>query len=302
MHPEASPQGHLPPAFTQASSSLRRRVLRPSQHAGVGHARPDGGDCLPHGRREAPLLGPCRMSVKLRDRLSIDVANLKEATSVIVKHHYLHRGRTMAQMPYWITLDGTRKGVLLFSLPRLSVTFQGYRPMSLIELARLWINPTVQIQQVQDSNGREHAFPVATCSVGMALRQIRQDWHGKYPHLPDIDACVSWADDQHHEGTVYRAANFEEVGKSGGVLHGNTRRPNGGRDQLHGDYRHIKTAFIYRYRRSLSEAHKLEARIVWGASRPRLSRRQRVKLAMDGRQPTLSGLELDSAPVASHAP
>ena len=200
------------------------------------------------------------MTAKLRERLTLEVANLKEATAVIVEKHYLHRGRTMAQMPYWITLDGKRIGVLLFALPRLSVTYQGHRPMNLVELARMWIDPDAQGQRVKDSNGREHSLALATCAIGMALRRIRQDWHGKYPHLPDIEACVSWADDEHHEGTVYRAANFEEVGKSGGALHGNSRRSNGGRDQLNPDYRHIKTAFIHRYQRPLVAIQKTRAR------------------------------------------
>ncbi len=239
-------------------------------------------------------------TAKLRDRLALDIANLKEATALIVENHYLHRGRTMAQMPYWITLDGVRGGVLLFALPRLSVTYQGYGPMNLIELARMWIDPDVQGQRVKDSTGQEHTLAIATCAVGMALRQIRQDWHGKYPHLPSIEACVSWADDEHHEGTIYRAANFEEVGKSGGSLHGNAPRPNGGRDQLNLDYHHIKTAFIRRYRRSLSDAQKATARAVWDDFRPRLSRSQRLKLEAAGKQLSLSGREMGSPRAACH--
>lgn len=240
--------------------------------------------------------------MKLRNRLSLTTANLKEATEVIVANHYLHRGRTMAQMPYWITLDEERIGVLLFALPRLSVPYQGYGPMNLIELARMWIDPAAQGHRVTDSNGREHSLALATCAIGKALRHIRQDWHGKYPHLPNIEACVSWADDEHHEGTVYRAANFEEVGKSGGTLHGNGRRPNGGRDQLNQDYCHIKTAFIYRYRLGLSDVQKATAIAVWEGQRPRLSRRQRLKLEGAVKQLTLSGLETDSPLSAYHVP
>lgn len=243
---------------------------------------------------------PCP-SVKLRERLSLEFANLKEATALIVEKHYLHRGRTMAQMPYWIMFDGARIGVLLFALPRLSVTYQGHGPMNLVELARMWIDPDAQGQRVKDSNGREHTLALATCAIGMALRRIRQDWHGKYPHLPIIEACVSWADDEHHEGTVYRAANFEEVGKSGGSLHGNAHRANGGRDQLNKDYRHIKTAFIHRYQRRLSDAQKEKARVVWADVRPRLSKSQRRKLEAAGRQPVLSGLETDSGRADSRA-
>lgn len=233
---------------------------------------------------------------KLRDRLHLSVANLKEATEVIVENHYLHRGRTMAQMPYWINLDGNRSGVLLFSLPRLSVTYQGYRPMNLIELARLWVDPNVQGQRVVDSDGQEHSLAISTCAIGAALRQIRQDWHGKYPHLPMIEACVSWADDEHHEGTVYRASNFVEVGKSGGCLHGNAHRSNGGKDQLNEDYRHIKTAFIYRFRRQLTASQKATALTAWASLRPPLSKGQRLKLAGAGRQLALSGLMTDSLP------
>ena len=58
--------------------------------------------------------------------------------------------------------------------------------MNLIELARMWIAPEAQGYRVTDSTGREHTLAIATCAIGMALRQIRQDWHGKYPHLPSI--------------------------------------------------------------------------------------------------------------------
>ena len=240
--------------------------------------------------------------MKLRERVNLEIANLKEATEVIVANHYLRRGRTMAQMPYWITLDAERIGVLLFALPRLSVHYQGYGPMNLIELARMWIEPTVQGRRVTDSNGREHTLALASCAIGKALRRIRQDWHGKYPYLPNIEACVSWADDEHHEGTVYRAANFEEVGKSGGISHGNRRRPNGGRDQLNQDYSHIKTAFIYRYRLELSDGQKATAVADWEDQRPRQSRRQRLKLKLAAGELVLSDPGTDSPPSVYHGP
>ena len=72
----------------------------------------------------------------LKNRIGLEIANLQEATKVIVENHYLHRGRTMGQIAYWVTLDGQRCGVLLFALPRLSVKFRGHGPMNLVELAR----------------------------------------------------------------------------------------------------------------------------------------------------------------------
>lgn len=204
-----------------------------------------------------------RPSTNLRARLDVAVADLKEATQVIVQNHYLHRGRTMAQMPYWVHLDSRRVGVILYAYPRMSAKYHGYAPMNLVELARMWLHPAVQGLRIVDSHDREHAFTVATCAVGKSLRRIRADWHGKYPHLPDVLAVVSWADQEHHEGTIYRAANFREVGTSGGSLHGNTLRPNGGHDQLNPDYLHLKTAFLYEYARPLSRTPNSVAELAW---------------------------------------
>ena len=198
-------------------------------------------------------------SGRLKQRIDLRVANLKEATAVIVEKHYLHRGRTMAQMPYWITLDEQVCGVMLFAYPRMSATYQGFRPMNLLELARLWIDPLVQGIKVRDRDGKEHAFSVATCAVGKALRRLRQDWHVKYPRLPDVLAIVSWADAEHHEGTIYKACNFTEVGRSGGTYHGSTLRSNGGHDQLNPDYLHEKRAFMYIYPRELTEEDRQRA-------------------------------------------
>lgn len=234
-------------------------------------------------------------ATKLRERVQLEWANLREATAVIVENHYLHRGRTMAQLPYWITLDGRRVGVLLFAYPRMSVAYQGYHPMTLVELARMWVVPDVQGLRVRDSRGAEHAFAVATCAVGKALRRVRQDWHGKYPHLPDALAVVSWADQVHHEGTIYRAANFREVGVSGGALHGSAHRVNGGRDQLHPDYLHLKSAFIYEYAKPLRDAEKRRAEAAWAGIRPNYkSRGPRIyRKTSDQLAESQSGLPLD---------
>lgn len=215
---------------------------------------------------------------RLRHRVSLQLANLREATAVIVENHYLHRGRTMAQMAYWVMLDEERCGVLLFALPRMSVEYHGIRPMNIVELARMWLDPKVQGCRVLDSSGGEHAFAVATCAVGKSLRRIRQDWHGKYPHLPDILACASWADEVHHEGTIYRAANFAEVGRSGGTLHGSARRPNGGNDQLNPDYLHFKRAFLYHWPRPLTNVEKDQAFKRWEGLRPVRPRGKRAAL------------------------
>lgn len=172
-------------------------------------------------------------------------ADLRAVTRVVTARHYLHRGRTMAQMAYWITVDGRKRGCLLYAYPRVSERIDGYPPLRLLELARVWLNPTEQGVTLVDSLGQEHAPPTLSRAIGASLRRVRSDWQVKYPlHRPAL-AVIAWSDDEHHEGTIYRAANFQERGKSGGALHGNAHRRNGGHDQLHEDYRHPKTRFLY---------------------------------------------------------
>ena len=221
---------------------------------------------LEFGRRNEERLGLSPSGEpRLASRICLVVANLREATEFIVRKHYLRRGRTMAQLPYWVTLDGDRAGVILYSYPRLSVEFHGHAPLRLLELARLWVDPNLQGLRVMDRLGREHSLAVASCAVGRSLRRIRGDWYGKYPHLPDVDAVVAWSDQVHHEGTIYRAANFRETGTSGGALHRATPRPNGGHDHLHADYVHVKTTFLYEFRRSLTKCERRRAEREWAS-------------------------------------
>ena len=51
---------------------------------------------------------------KLSKRLTLKIANLKQSSLIIIYHHYLHRSRTMSQLPYWICIDDNPVGVLLF--------------------------------------------------------------------------------------------------------------------------------------------------------------------------------------------
>ena len=184
---------------------------------------------------------------KLSKRLSLQLADLKESSKIIKRHHYLHRGRTMSQLPYWICIDGEKVGVLLYSLPRISNAIDGIEPMKLLELARLWINPTVQNLSYEDSKGKSHSLPVASCAMGKSMRRIRNDWKMKYPSLPGIDAIVSWCDDTRHEGTIYKSSNFKVTGKSGGNSHGAGKRKVSGNYIPHKDFKNVKTRFLYKF-------------------------------------------------------
>ena len=184
---------------------------------------------------------------KLSLRLTLEIADLKDASKIIKRHHYLHRGRTMSQIPYWISIDKIRVGVLLYSLPRISSPVDGIEPIKLLELARLWINPSVQNLTYEDRTGKSHSLSVASCAMGKSIKRIRCDWKMKYPNLPEIDAIVSWCDDTRHEGIIYKSSNFIVTGKSGGNSHGAGKRKVG-ENQIHRkDYRNVKTRFLFRF-------------------------------------------------------
>ncbi len=110
---------------------------------------------------------------ELLTRLSLQLANLKESSLIIV--HYLHRTRAMAQLPYWICIDGKQIGVLLFSLPRISVPVDGVEPVKLLELARIWVHPSLQNLYYEDRNGKKHSLCVVSCVVGKSLKRVKKD-------------------------------------------------------------------------------------------------------------------------------
>jgi hypothetical protein len=180
----------------------------------------------------------------------------------------------MAQIAYWVMLDDKPCGALLFALPRLSVPFHGYAPMSLIELARCWLQPAVQDCWVRDQSGRSHNLPVASCALGKSLRVIRRDWHGKYPHLPHIRACVAWSDRQLHRGTIYQAANFVQLGMTSVSQPGAGTRRTGGHHLHHSDYLRVKATYLYAWKRPLSANEFTAAELDWANRRP--SRRIRT--------------------------
>ena len=197
---------------------------------------------------------------KLSKRLTLEVAETKEATRIVVVYHYLHRGRTMAQLHYWILVDGIRVGVMSFAYPRLSSHIKKVRPMNILELARLWISPDVQDKKYKKSpKNTHHAVSVASCAIGKALRIIQVDWFRKYAlekkskknkgllNKVDICAVVSWADNTHHEGIVYKASNFKELKRdSGGSFHGKRKKRDGSYDLTnHADYLNQKTMYWY---------------------------------------------------------
>jgi hypothetical protein len=80
-------------------------------------------------------------------------------------------------------------------------------------------------------------------------------------HDVEVFAIVSWADNNHHEGTVYKASNFEKKKKdSGGQYHGNRKRRDGTYDLTkHADIKNIKTLWWYEFKSGLTVHQKRHA-------------------------------------------
>ena len=189
---------------------------------------------------------------KLSDRISLELAPLNTATRVVVYHHYLHRCRTMAQMAYWIMVDNIKVGVLLFSYPRLSSPIDGIAPLNMLELARVWVHDSVQNSAVKDSGGNSHTVPILSSSISKALKRIRSDWHEKYNKSPDIDAILSYTDTQTHDGTIYRASNFSDLGECKNASTGNSKMSDGTTRVYRKDYSSVKRLFIYKFMKRLT--------------------------------------------------
>jgi hypothetical protein len=127
------------------------------------------------------------------------------------------------------------------------VPVDGIEPMKLLELARLWIHPSVQNLNYEDRNGKSHSLSIASCAMGKSIKRVKTDWYMKYPNLPKIDAVISWSDDKRHKGTIYKSSNFKVTGKSGGNSHGNGKRKDSGNYLPHKDFKNVKTRFLYKF-------------------------------------------------------
>lgn len=204
-------------------------------------------------------------SVPLRDRVGLVRARVDDITAYVTERHYLHRGRKLAQVGYWVVLDAPSAGLdalqearvqrkplperwtlgsvpihgaILFALPRVSVPrLYGYHPMELLELARLHLEP--------EHPGGANPKHLASAAGGRALKRVVGDWRNTYPNLPVPKAVVSWADAELHEGAVYKALGFVSLGETAGRGRGSTHKSAAGRSTgTHEDYAHAKHAYI----------------------------------------------------------
>lgn len=167
----------------------------------------------------------------LRDRIELITAGRKWLNDQAEKYHYMHRRIHDRACPFgWrIVFDGKHSmpdgkpcGFIIFAsihYTRLRDVF-GYPGLptkwQVLSLARLWLHDDLP--------------PMSeTCVIAQAHKLVQRRWLEVHPprfldepyHILKI---ISYADNEHHKGTIYEAANYKMDGvTTSAKRHKNTR-------------------------------------------------------------------------------
>jgi hypothetical protein len=179
---------------------------------------------------QASLFPPDR-ELPLRKRVEVVRPRAGQARYILQKYHYLHRARTGRQLNYEVRIDGVTDGVITYAYPMMSASLCDVSSDELVEFARLYLHSNIP--------------HTASCAVGKSLRVIEKDWSGAFPTAKPLKLVVSWSDTEYHQGTIYKAANFDWLRRSKGKPPGNTGTSVRGAREKHGDYSHEKDCWVY---------------------------------------------------------
>lgn len=140
----------------------------------------------------------------------IDKVSKKQAEDILLKYHYLKDFSKGFKSGYNYGLFekndfsplnlGGVLGVCIFTgLPVPEVAKGAFglernEQQGLFELSRLCIHPITQSRE----------YNITSWFVSQAIRQFRKD--------TEVKAILSYADSDHHSGTIYRACNFKYYG------------------------------------------------------------------------------------------
>lgn len=159
------------------------------------------------------------MSLKQRIRLVEKPA--RWLNTVATEQHYMHRPVHQKSVPFgWGVAfdgeecqpDGKPSGIIMFAsihYTRLSGEF-GYDGLptkwQVLSLARLWLHDDLPRNS-------------ETCVIAKALRMVQRRWLEVHPpRFPDqpyhVLKIISYADTRFYCGTIYRAANFRDTGRT----------------------------------------------------------------------------------------
>ena len=140
----------------------------------------------------------------------IDVVSKKQAEELLLQYHYLKDisksfksgwNYGLFQRNEFSPLNiGGLKGVVIFTglpVPEIAKGAFGLErneQQGLFELSRLCIHPQTQ----------QSEYNITSWFVSKAIRQLRKD--------TEVKAILSYADNDFHSGTIYRACNFKYYG------------------------------------------------------------------------------------------
>lgn len=178
--------------------------------------------------------------MKLTTRIDLLPADRNTLNDLAVQYHYMHRSIHPLSCPFgWRVSfdasltqpDGAPAGFVIFAsihYTRLSGEF-GYPDLptkwQVLSLARLWLHDDLPHNS-------------ETVVIAKALKLVQRRWlevhPPRYPDQPyHIRKIISYADTTYHAGTIYRAANFREIGRvRSQKRHRNTRGPGIGDAEL----------------------------------------------------------------------
>lgn len=157
-----------------------------------------------------------------------DKDGLRWAQEQVTLHHYLHKKVDVrcSPMAYLITLDGERVGCLIFGRPESTKCNGWYGSVEdvasgkcritrwqVLNLARVWLHPNIQ------HGGECYIENAATWVIAQALRRVVIDFLLHKPPVwceepYEIRECLSYCDTRIHQGTLYKASNFQLTRKN----------------------------------------------------------------------------------------
>ncbi len=130
----------------------------------------------------------------------VEPVERKVIQSFVHKWHYSHSTNGVQQTQCFAMFDDMRMvGAMIYALPSMKSTAAKYNPDNPLrcwELRRLCC--------IDDTPTNTESY-----FIGQTLRWIRRN--------TDIEVIVSYSDlEQGHEGVIYKASNFIQIGQSGG--------------------------------------------------------------------------------------
>jgi hypothetical protein len=146
----------------------------------------------------------------MKSEFYLDKVSKKEVKDLLLTYHYLKDFSKGYRSGYNYGLFrkndfcplkiGGLLGVCIFTglpVPEIAKGAFGLErneQQGLFELSRLCIEPVTQSQE----------YNITSWFVSRAIRQLRKD--------TEVKAIISYADSDHHSGTIYRACNFKYAG------------------------------------------------------------------------------------------